>query len=113
MEETRAPYGASLLVAVGWFLTPVAAFAVADWSLPDGPDATDIDCGSGGCGWSSMDFLPAIVVLVGVPLLVVLMTVTAVTSLLRIPAALAGTLSALATVLVAVFIVALYSAVAR
>ncbi|WP_327004623.1 hypothetical protein OHA72_57980 [Dactylosporangium sp. NBC_01737] len=113
MENDRTQYGASLLVAVGWFLTPVAAFAVGQWSLPDGPEATDMDCGSGGCGWSLMDFLPALVVVVGVPLLLILMAATAVVTRLRIPAALAGTLSALATVLFAAFGVALYSAAVR
>lgn len=109
MEKTRAPFGASMLVAIGWFGTLVAALAVGDRSLPDPPPQGG--CPSFGCHWSLLDLLPAIVLVVGVPLLLVLMAVTAVVTRLRIPAALAGTLSALATVAVSAVGIALYAAV--
>ncbi|MDG6109809.1 hypothetical protein Daura_13920 [Dactylosporangium aurantiacum] len=105
MEQTRAPFGASMLVGIGWFATLVAALAVGEWSVPRQPDP---ECTSFGCGLTLLDLLPAFVVAAAPPLLAVLLLVTAVVTRLRIPAALAGTLSAAGTVLVVVAGLALF-----
>jgi hypothetical protein len=107
MEESRAPFGASMLVAVGWFVTVGAALAVGEWSVPEQPD---LECASFGCGLSLLDFLPAIVVLAGTPLMLLLMAVTAGVRRLPVPAAVAGTLSAVATLAVVAAGATLYTA---
>lgn len=107
MEKTRAPFGASMLVGVGWFVTVVAAFAVGEWSVPEQPDR---DCVYIGDCISALDLLPALVIVLGTPLLLVLMAVTAGVARLPIPAALAGTLSAAATAVVVAAGVAIYQA---
>ena len=102
-------YGASVLVGVGWFATVVAAFAVGEWSVPQRP-VEPADCTSFGCGLTLLDLLPAFLVLVGGPALLLLLAVTAGVHRLRLPAALTGTLSALGTVAVAAAGIALYTA---
>jgi hypothetical protein len=102
MDETRAPYGASMLVAVGWFVTMLGAAAVGEWSVPDWPRDECFAC------LDASVFVGPILAVSAVPLLVVLMAVTAVVTRWPLPAPIAGTVSALATaVLVAAVIAAL------
>ncbi len=80
-----------MLVALGWFATVVAALVVGEWSVPDNPDHAA----------PPPSALPTAVILLGVPPLLLLLAVTAVVSRLRIPAALAGTVSAAVTAVLA------------
>jgi len=107
MDMTRAPFGASMLVAVGWFVTVFTALAVGEWSVPERPDR---ECPAFGCALTLVDLLPEIVILAGTPLMLVLMAVTAVVRLLPMPAALAGTLSAAASLGVVAAGATLYTA---
>jgi hypothetical protein len=104
MEETRAPMGASMLVGVGWFAMVAVAYLVGEASLPGNPDH---ECDS----WcfSPTDILGIVVVVAGVPLVSVLLGVTALMRLLPMPAALVGTLSAAAT---AVLVIAGFAVIA-
>ncbi|GAB3826174.1 hypothetical protein ACFPIJ_36215 [Dactylosporangium cerinum] len=100
-------FGASMLVGVGWFVTGVTAAVVGEWSVPEQPDR---DCSGFGACLSLLDILPVIVFVAGVPLLLVLLMVTAAVTRLKLPAALAGTLSAALTAAVIGAGVALYGA---
>lgn len=96
-----------MLVAVGWFATAVAAVAVGQWSVPEPPDR---ECVYIGDCVSPLDLLPAIVIVLGVPMLLILLAVTAGVRRLPIPVPLAGTVSAAVTVVVLAACVALYQA---
>lgn len=97
MERARASYGASLLVAVGWFVTVLVALYVGDTSVPRDPRR---ECPYFGSCVDTADLVPIVAVTLGPPLLLVLAAVTKLVTRLPMSPAAAGTLSALASAVV-------------
>ncbi|WP_033337871.1 hypothetical protein [Catenuloplanes japonicus] len=100
METSRASYGETLLVSIGWYATVLAGLAAGDATTPDRPRGPD-DCTTIGSCLSLLDLLPLLTVVAGGGLLLLSLPVAAIARLVTRSAVVAGTLTAGGTALTA------------